>query len=148
MAGRKLPLSNNSFEELSGMGKMKYIGGWVGAVFGGVLALWQLTAFAGERADEYVAAQVAAAAPQIIQQELGPLQQQQGIFFYANQTQILRLELRTIESEMHAITRGKSPDELTAEDLTLLENLRTDRTMIRQQITANQQQQQQLQQQN
>lgn len=148
MAGRKLPLSNQSFSEMTTMRKVKYIGSWLGAVVGGILATWQLTVFAGERVDTHVVELInenAYSAVEVqVEKELTSYQKQQQFYYLGNQKTILGLELRQIDAEVSSITRGKSANELSAADQARLNQLRDDRRRVQELITQLEREQQQL----
>lgn len=142
----KVPFTaGKSFSELGVIGKVTTVATVVSAVVGCLFGIWQFTAFAGERTELYIADIVQNETPKILEVELQSYQQQQQFYYYGNQMQILRLERRAIESEMSSITRGKTPDQLTADDVSRLDTLRADRQQINNQLHSIQQRQQQQQ---
>jgi hypothetical protein len=154
----KLPVANKDFGELTFVGKATYIAGVVSAVAGAILGTWQLSAYASTEAETYIKDRIAETAPAIVEAQLvsydeehqttlKQFQQQQQVFYYGNQIQILRLELRSIDAEISSITRGKAPEDMTPADQARLDVLRDDRQYIRDEMTRYTQQQQQVQQQ-
>jgi hypothetical protein len=142
----KVPFTaGKDFSQLGVIGKVTTVSTIVASVVGAFFTVWQTVAFASERTDLYVTEIFKEQTPYVVEVELKGFQQQQQIFYYGNQMQIMSLELRSIESEMSAITRGKTPTQLTADDVSRLETLRSDRDRIKSQITNIRSQQQQLQ---
>lgn len=144
----KVPFTaGKSFSELGVVGKVTTVSTIISTVIGAIFAIVQGIAMASDKADRYVAEIVQVETPAIIEVELQQQQKQFQYYDARNEERMLRSDKRAIESEMSQITRGKTPDQLTADDVSRLETLRNDRLQINNLIRQMQQQQQQLQQQ-
>lgn len=151
----KLPFEGKTpFSEKTVIGKVVYVAGVISAVLGAVLVTWETSAFASDRFQAAVTDIVHDHA--ITSQELMPMFQQmqtvQNMHFVQNQIGIKSLELRSIENELSRAVQDQTS--LTPQQTIYIDGLKEDRTRVKDQLSALEQQlrnfsaqQQQLQQQ-
>lgn len=147
----KLPFEGTTpFAQKTSVGKLVYIAGVISAILGAVLVTWETTAFASERLEQKIV-EVATEATQdaVKPEDIMPIFQQmqnaQNMYFIQNQIGIKQLEMRSVDSEINRIVEDQQ--QLTPEQVVHLDDLREDRTIIKQQLDRlqtdlNQQQQQ------
>ena len=140
-----LPFLNKSFNQLSLIGKVIYLASAVGTLAAGAVAIFQASAYAGDVFDGRVITLINDNAYEAVSvqvsDQLTAIKHSTTRSQLTQQMSMNRMELRFIKSDISDITRNAG-DSLTHEEQADIDQLRDDRTFLKEE---NQQLREQLQ---